>query len=82
MHSRGREEPIVLSWRDHSDQPMRAKSIVFHEIAADGLATGMITPRRFLRLYPGYRSDVLIQARLKKERTTYRPPWRCIRITV
>src|SRR5436190_23993 len=31
----GREEPIVLRWRHHRDQPMRAKSIVLHQIVAD-----------------------------------------------
>jgi FtsP/CotA-like multicopper oxidase with cupredoxin domain len=65
----GREEPIVLSWRYENGQPMRARSIYFHEIAVDGLATGTIVPRRFVRLYPGYRSDALIQA--PAERGTY-----------
>ena len=34
----------------------------FFEIAQDGLATGEMKVRPTLRLYPGYRSDVLVQA--------------------
>ena len=38
------------------------EGISFHEIAVDGLATGTINRLNKLKLYPGYRSDVLVQA--------------------
>jgi peroxiredoxin len=34
---------------------------MFQEIAVDGLALGRIAPRKQLELWPGYRSDVLVQ---------------------
>ena len=33
-----------------------------HEIARDGLALGDILPATTVQIYPGYRSDVLVQA--------------------
>jgi FtsP/CotA-like multicopper oxidase with cupredoxin domain/peroxiredoxin len=56
----GREEPIELQWRDAKSWPVR--TIPFYEIAVDGLATGTIKPKRRVKLFPGYRSDVLIKA--------------------
>lgn len=38
------------------------EGILFQEIAVDGLATGRMDEKKALILYPGYRSDVLIQA--------------------
>lgn len=38
------------------------EGVNFYEIAVDGLATGQLLPRNRLRLYPGYRVDVLVQA--------------------
>ena len=58
----GRDEPLVLGWRDLNGWPMRAKSILFHQIAVDGLATGTIWSHRYLNLFPGYRSDVKVQS--------------------
>lgn len=56
----GQEGAIPLCW--FSDKGQMLKTLPFHEVAVDGLATGKITPRRFLRLYPAYRSDVLFKA--------------------
>ncbi len=38
------------------------EGILFQEIAVDGLATGRMDEKKALLLYPGYRSDVLVQA--------------------
>jgi FtsP/CotA-like multicopper oxidase with cupredoxin domain/peroxiredoxin len=46
---------------DHSGQSAPSK-LNFHEIAVDGLALGRVATRSKLELWPGYRSDVLIQA--------------------
>lgn len=56
----GREEPLDLQWRDALNRPMRR--MPFYEIAVDGLATGTIQPLRRVKLFPGNRSDVLVQA--------------------
>ncbi|WP_459558564.1 redoxin domain-containing protein [Lacunimicrobium album] len=42
-----------------------AEGVSFWEIAVDGLATGRKVEMNSLRLYPGYRTDVLVQAPLK-----------------
>jgi FtsP/CotA-like multicopper oxidase with cupredoxin domain/peroxiredoxin len=40
------------------------EGILFQEIAVDGLATGRMQEKKALVLFPGYRSDVLVQAPL------------------
>ncbi len=37
------------------------ESIVLHEIAADGLSLGRVSPEQVVELWPGYRSDILVQ---------------------
>jgi FtsP/CotA-like multicopper oxidase with cupredoxin domain/peroxiredoxin len=39
-----------------------AATVPFHEIAIDGMPTGKVTSKISLELWPGYRSDVLVQA--------------------
>lgn len=39
-----------------------APEIKFHEIAVDGLALGKMVEKTTIELWPGYRSDVLVQA--------------------
>ncbi|HLJ92299.1 MAG TPA: multicopper oxidase domain-containing protein [Gemmataceae bacterium] len=56
----GREEPIVLQWRNAKNWPVR--TMPFYEIALDGLATGAMKPKRRVQLFPGNRSDVLVKA--------------------
>lgn len=41
------------------------EGVNFYEIAVDGLATGKMVAKDTLELYPGYRSDVLVQAPLR-----------------
>ena len=56
----GRLGSVLLCW--YNDKGMRINGMNWHEIAADGLATGRITARRSVTLRPGNRSDVLIKA--------------------
>lgn len=56
----GREGSAMLCWYD--DRDMRVNHMPFHEIAVDGLATGRMTARRSVTLFPGKRSDCLVQA--------------------
>jgi FtsP/CotA-like multicopper oxidase with cupredoxin domain/peroxiredoxin len=56
----GRDAPIPLAWCN--DRGRRVRNFRFHEIAVDGLATGTINHPRFVTLFPGNRSDVLIKA--------------------
>src|SRR5204862_5980584 len=37
-------------------------AMLFQEIAADGLALGKMVPTETVELWPGYRSDVMVQA--------------------
>lgn len=56
----GRGDLISIGWRDADKK--RIRTIFFHQIAIDGLATGTIRPQAVLQLYGGYRSDVLVKA--------------------
>lgn len=49
---------LVLQPQSNPNAP---NAIQFHEIAVDGLPLGRIAPRDQLELWPGYRSDVLVQ---------------------
>lgn len=42
--------------------PAAASHVPLHEIAVDGLPLGTLQPRDTVELWPGYRSDVLVQA--------------------
>ena len=59
------------------------EGIQFREIAVDGLATGRMELKKGLVLYPGYRSDVLVQAPVAAGTrllyTTIRDPSKSIR---
>lgn len=41
------------------------EKLLLHEIAVDGIALGKVVPREVVVLQPGYRSDVLVQARTR-----------------
>ena len=59
VHSGAREElqlKIINSTKDGSE------TIVFHEVAVDGLPLGKIVTKNTLELYPGYRSESLVKA--------------------
>jgi FtsP/CotA-like multicopper oxidase with cupredoxin domain/peroxiredoxin len=51
----------ALSLELLSVDPNKA-GILFHEIAVDGLALGKALKKKTVALFPGYRSDVLVQA--------------------
>jgi len=56
-------EEIVLSLRRIDEKGGSAPATLdFHEIAVDGLCLGKVTKKENISLWPGYRSDVLIQA--------------------
>lgn len=50
---------LVRHEKSHPDAPAR---LTLHEIAVDGLPLGRVADRSVLELWPGYRSDVLVQA--------------------
>lgn len=54
---------LVLQERSNPDAP---PVIVMKEIAVDGLSLGRVADRTELELWPGYRSDVLVQAPMVK----------------
>lgn len=62
IHSGQRQEMLLRLVRAASDSGPGDDEILFHEIAVDGLPLGEIRQKEILSLYPGYRSDVLIQA--------------------
>lgn len=57
--------------RDADGRGTGKDQIKFHEIAMDGLATGMLAEREEVDLYPGYRSDLLIQPDMEAGGTYY-----------
>lgn len=62
IHAGQRQEMVLTLVRASGDSGQGDPSIAFHEIAVDGLPLGEIRTKDTLSLYPGYRSDVLIQA--------------------
>jgi FtsP/CotA-like multicopper oxidase with cupredoxin domain/peroxiredoxin len=56
----GQREEISLQIVTSADT--NTSAIPFHEIAVDGIALGKMVKRDQIDLFPGYRSDVLIQA--------------------
>jgi hypothetical protein len=56
----GTEAPILLYW--YNEQGLRIRKIPIYVIAIDGLATGKLTGRPGVLLYPGDRTDVLLKA--------------------
>lgn len=61
IHTGQREEMVLRIVRAPGTSGPGDTSIDFHEIAADGLPLGERRQRDRLSLYPGYRSDVLVQ---------------------
>jgi FtsP/CotA-like multicopper oxidase with cupredoxin domain/peroxiredoxin len=57
----GQRESIKLKLID-ADATNKRPRVPFHEVAVDGLALGAIIESDSIELWPGYRSDVLIQA--------------------
>jgi FtsP/CotA-like multicopper oxidase with cupredoxin domain/peroxiredoxin len=53
---------LVLHERSN---PLAPRRLTLHEIAVDGLPLGRVARRSVLELWPGYRSDVLVQAPLE-----------------
>src|SRR5262249_5006382 len=56
----GTEAPLPLYW--YNAQGLRVRTLPFYVIAIDGLATGKLTGRTGVWLYPGDRCDVLLKA--------------------
>lgn len=57
--SAAREGSTELRWYD--DRGQGVNSLHFYEIAVDGLATGKLTPRHSVTMYPGSRRDLLVK---------------------
>ncbi|MHA3771514.1 tyrosinase family protein [Verrucomicrobiota bacterium sgz303538] len=59
----GQRERIELKLiRARGSNPAAPETLPFHEIAVDGLPLGKVARRDTVELWPGYRSDVLVQA--------------------
>lgn len=68
----GQRETMQLCIGRDADGKMNGEApIPFNEIAQDGLVTGMRAERNVLELFPGYRSDVLIQPSKMAKGTYY-----------
>jgi FtsP/CotA-like multicopper oxidase with cupredoxin domain/peroxiredoxin len=58
----GQRELMALKIEPYAASPTPGnRPLTFHEIALDGLATGMIREMDEIELFPGYRSDALVR---------------------